>query len=171
VAKLVIALCAVVALDQLSKYLVQDLMSLYTSIPLLGEVVKLTYIRNPGAAFGINLGNKALFIILSIVACGVMGYYFTRLPAAEHWGRFALTLIFGGAIGNLIDRIQHGEVTDFIDVGLGSYRWPIFNVADMAVTIGVILLFIRLSSTHPSAAHASGSEQQRGFIHREDRPA
>ena len=100
-----------------------------------------------------------------------MIYYFIQLPVRETWGRFALTLIFGGAIGNLIDRILYGEVTDFIDVGLNTYRWPIFNIADMAVSIGVILLFIRLSTTNQTIPDESSSTEQEEIVHREDRSA
>lgn len=168
--RLILTFAIVLLLDQGTKYVVQDAMELYASIPIIGDYVRLTYIRNPGAAFGISIGNPTLFILLSFLACGVMGYYFLRLPAGERWGRFALTLILGGAVGNLIDRIWYGEVTDFIEVGIDTYRWPVFNVADMAVTIGVALLFLRLSraQTAPSLA---GSGPQRGLVNREDHPA
>ena len=75
-----------------------------------------------------------------------MIYYLTRLPAAERWGRYAMMGILAGAFGNLIDRAIYGEVTDFIDIGVGAYRWPVFNVADSAITIGIILLFTRLAA-------------------------
>lgn len=159
-----------VFLDQLTKIVVQESMALHTSIPVIGDFIRLTFIKNPGAAFGIMLGSKWVFLALSILACGVMVYYFIQLPVKETWGRFALTLIFGGAIGNLIDRILYGEVTDFIDVGMSTYRWPIFNLADMAVSIGVILLFIRLSTAQQTIIDESPSTQQEGIIHREDRP-
>lgn len=152
-AKLILTFFSVLLLDQATKYLVQTGMGLYTSIPVIGQVLKLTYIRNPGAAFGISVGNRFVFIALSFLACAVMVYYFLRMPREEVWGRFALTLIFGGAIGNLIDRVLYGEVTDFIEVGVAGYYWPVFNVADMAVTIGVILLFFRMSSERQTAPH------------------
>lgn len=151
--KLIFTFFTILLLDQGTKYLVQEGMELYSSIPVIGQVLKLTYIRNPGAAFGISVGNRFLFIALSILACAVMVYYFLRMPREETWGRFAVTLIFGGAIGNLIDRLLYGEVTDFIEVGVAGYYWPVFNVADMAVTIGVILLFIRMSSVGQTVPH------------------
>lgn len=119
-------------------------MALYMSWPVVGDLIKLTYIRNPGAAFGIMLGGRWVYLTLSIIACGFMFYYLLRLPRGERWGKRAMMAILGGAFGNLIDRVLYGEVTDFIDVGIGAYRWPIFNVADSAITIGFILLFIRL---------------------------
>ncbi len=133
-------------LDQLTKIAVQQWMTLHQSYPLLGEVVQFTYIRNPGAAFGITFGGRWLYLILSIIACAVMIYYLARLPASERRGRYAMLIVLGGALGNLIDRALYGAVTDFIDIGAGAYRWPVFNVADSAVTIGIILLFTRLSA-------------------------
>lgn len=162
---ILIAFIIVVSVDQASKYLIQQMMDLNTSILVLGDLLRLTYIRNPGAAFGIMIGNRYFFLVLSLLACGVMIYYFYKMPASERWGRLALTLILGGAVGNLIDRIRYSEVTDFIDVGFGAYRWPVFNVADIAVTVGVILLFIRLSSSQQTAAEASQPNQQRELIH------
>lgn len=133
-------------LDQLTKIAVQQWMTLYQSYPLLGDVVQFTYIRNPGAAFGITFGGRWLYLVLSVIACAVMIYYLVRLPAGERRGRYAMMIVLGGALGNLIDRALYGEVTDFIDIGAGAYRWPVFNVADSAVTIGIILLFTRLSA-------------------------
>ncbi len=121
-------------------------MTLHVSYGILGDVIQLTYIRNPGAAFGIMLGGRWFYLVLSSIACIVMIYYLTKLPPEEHTGRYAMMAILGGAFGNLIDRIFYGEVTDFIDIGFGFYRWPVFNVADTAITIGFILLFRRLSA-------------------------
>lgn len=136
----------ILALDQVTKFAVQQGMALHQSFPLLGEVVQLTYIRNPGAAFGITFGGRWIYLVLSVIACAVMIYYYFRLPSVERWGRYAMTGILGGALGNLVDRAIYGEVTDFIDIGVGAYRWPVFNVADSAITIGIILLFTRLSA-------------------------
>ncbi len=131
-------------LDQLTKIAVQQWMTLHQSYPLLGDVVQFTYIRNPGAAFGIMLGGRWLYLVLSIIACAVLVYYLVKLPSIERRGRYAMMIVLAGAVGNLIDRALYGEVTDFIDIGVGAYRWPIFNVADSAVTIGIILIFTRL---------------------------
>ena len=143
-AKPAVVCAGIVLLDQITKIAVQQWMTLYQSYPVLGDVVQLTYIRNPGAAFGIDIGGRWLYLALSIIACAVMIYYLLRLPASERRGRYAMMTVLGGALGNLIDRALYGEVTDFIDIGAGAYRWPVFNVADSAVTIGIILLFTRL---------------------------
>lgn len=168
---LIVTLALVIIADQASKLLIQRTMMLNTSVPVLEDLVRITYIRNPGAAFGIMLGNRTLFLLFSLIACGVMVYYFLRLPRSERWGRFALMFVLGGAIGNLIDRVRFGEVTDFIDIGYGHYRWPIFNFADLMVTIGVIVLFIRLSAAQRMVTVDEHPDPQRGLMHREDRPA
>jgi signal peptidase II len=130
------------ALDLLTKTLVQRELAFRESIGVLGQVVRFTYIVNEGAAFGLYLGDasKTIFLVLSsLAAVLVLGVYV--YGEDEGWlKRFALALILGGALGNIHDRIRYGSVVDFIDIGLGSYRWPIFNVADIAVTVGAILL-------------------------------
>lgn len=168
---LILTFVLVVLVDQASKYYIRQAMQLHASIDVMGDVLRITYIQNPGAAFGISIGSRWVFLILSLIACLGVIYYFYRIPVSERWGRFALILVLAGAVGNLIDRIHAGEVTDFIDIGIGIYRWPIFNVADMAVTTGVILLFIRMSSSRQKAAEPPRIEHHRALNHREDRPA
>jgi signal peptidase II len=132
----------VFAVDLLTKTLVQRELAFRESVGVLGQVVRITYIVNEGAAFGLYLGDasKTIFLVLSSLAAAlVLGVYF--YGEDEGWlKRFALALILGGALGNIHDRIRFGSVVDFIDIGVGSYRWPIFNVADIAVTVGAILL-------------------------------
>jgi signal peptidase II len=130
------------ALDLLTKTLVQRELAFRESLGVVGQFVRLTYIVNEGAAFGLYLGDasKTIFLVLSALAAAlVLGVYF--YGEDEGWlKRFALALILGGALGNIHDRIRYGSVVDFIDIGVGTYRWPIFNVADIAVTVGAILL-------------------------------
>ena len=95
------ALALVIITDQASKLLIQRMMSLNTSIPVVDNILRMTYIRNPGAAFGIMLGSQTLFLVFSLIACGVIVYYFIRMPRAERWGRFALMFILGGAVALL----------------------------------------------------------------------
>ncbi len=131
-------------LDQLTKMIVRDSMTLVVaggeSIPVLGDFVKLTYIENPGMAFGIQIGSSALLTVFSVIATlGLIAYMIF------HWHeskvqKAALALILGGAIGNLIDRILYGSVVDFLDIGIGHTRWPVFNIADAAVVIGMFIL-------------------------------
>jgi signal peptidase II len=148
----------IIFLDQLSKYIVKKSMYLHESIEVFGDFFRLTYIENPGMAFGIQLESKFLFTVLSIAASIIVLIYLIRLPNERFLFRLSLALIFGGAIGNLIDRILYGKVVDFFDVeffnisipafkfifinfpGYDLHRWPVFNVADAAVSCGMILI-------------------------------
>jgi signal peptidase II len=150
----------IVLLDQWTKALVQQRMSLRESIPIIPHLFSLTYIRNPGAAFGLFVGMdksfRALFFLaITVAAISVIGYFFLASiredrrialaggPAPSRhncWLRIGLALVFGGAIGNLIDRMRYGEVVDFLDWYLGAYHWPAFNVADSSITVGVSIL-------------------------------
>jgi len=144
---LVGVLFAVLTLDVGTKLLVQRHFYLYQQVDIIGDYVRLTYIHNPGAAFGIHLGeySRQIFLVLSLLALGALVgmYWFT--PAVDRTRLGAIALICGGAIGNLIDRVRSASgVVDFIDVGVGTVRWPVFNVADMAVTAGAIVLALSL---------------------------
>jgi len=142
---------ATVVLDQLSKSLVSWRMELGTSMDVLGRFFRLTYIHNPNAAFGIALFGGVFHLIFSIVALVLVLFVLYRTPLGQRGSRTALSMILGGAIGNLVDRLRMGEVVDFFDFGIGRYRWPVFNVADIAVTVGVFLLlfsYIRDSAVH-----------------------
>ena len=144
---------ATIILDQWSKWIVFRRMALGTSIEVLGRFFRLTYIHNPKAAFGIALFGGGFHLIFSIVALGLLLFVRYKTPLGQSGARIALTLILGGAIGNLIDRLRMGEVVDFFDFSIGRYHWPVFNVADIAVTVGVFLLlfsYIR-DSTQQSA--------------------
>ena len=152
--RVLFALCAalVVALDQLTKAVASSRLLLSDPVPVLGDMVRLTLVHNTGAAFGLFPGSRLPFIIVSSLAIAVVIYLFTREAYRGVTQRVLLGCILGGAIGNLVDRIRLGWVVDFIDVGLGEARWPVFNVADSAVTVGVILLVWYLSrARHPAA--------------------
>jgi signal peptidase II len=140
-------LTGVLSLDIGTKLAVQSNFYLYQQVEVIGEYVRLTYIHNPGAAFGIRVGaySREIFLVLSLVALmALVGmYWFT--PAADRSRLTAIALICGGAIGNLFDRVRSAAgVVDFIDIGVGHIRWPVFNVADMAVTTGAIILALSL---------------------------
>ncbi len=115
-------------------------MQSFESVKILGDILRFTFIKNPGMAFGIQIGNRMFFTIFASIASIVILIYLFRLKPEHHWTRFALASILGGAVGNLIDRIVYKEVIDFID--LRFIRWPVFNVADIAVTIGMVILIV-----------------------------
>lgn len=127
---------AVVIIDQATKALVRARMPLGSSIPLLGDVLKLTYVRNTGAAFGMMPGRPELFIAVSVGVLAGVAFYWWRYRPHRALVAVALSLVAGGALGNLIDRLVAGRVTDFIEV-----PWiPVFNVADPCILAGVSIL-------------------------------
>jgi signal peptidase II len=133
----------VLVLDQVTKHLAATQLAPGDSIRVWGDVVRLTLVRNRGAAFGLLQGNVSFLVLASIVAIAVVAYALYLLPPERRRDRLALGLVGGGALGNLVDRVRLGEVVDFLDVGWGDhYRWPTFNVADSAVTVGVALMFL-----------------------------
>jgi signal peptidase II len=137
----------IIALDQITKVIVQQTLPPYRPIPVLGDFFRLTYIYNPGAAFGLHLGpmSRYIFLVLTIVCLVVLYIWFRGTPASDRLRLIAISLVSAGAVGNFIDRVRSPRgVIDFLDVGLGNLRWPVFNVADIGVTIGAILLAISL---------------------------
>lgn len=137
----------VVLLDYVTKRLIQDNFHLYQQVEIIGDYLRLTFIYNPGAAFGIHLGpySRAIFLVLSVIALVALGAMYWATPARDKVRLTSISLICAGAIGNLIDRIRSERgVVDFLDVGIGDLRWPVFNVADIAVTTGAIFLALSL---------------------------
>jgi len=180
---LIVSLLIVVC-DQVSKFLVKGVslpalgisfpgVSYGATRPLLGDFLRLTYIENPGMAFGIDIGGKLFFSVFSIVASiAIVAYlYHTRKESLPF--RISLAMILGGAVGNLIDRVFYGVLyhdgalfygkvvdfldCDFFDLNLFGYqisRWPVFNIADASVTLGVLLLLIFHRSTNEAGEKA-----------------
>lgn len=127
----------VIIADQITKHLVRVYIKSYEVLNIL-PFLRIVHIRNEGAAFGLFRGfGNITFIIISIIAIIVVIYLLFR----DKRDRINLSLILGGATGNLIDRIIYGNVTDFIDLYAGRFHWPAFNIADSALTIGISLMF------------------------------
>ncbi|HEX9925995.1 MAG TPA: signal peptidase II [Anaerolineae bacterium] len=144
----------VFALDQASKFLVLQNIPLYESwsfFPALARIFRFTHITNTGAAFGMfpQLGS-AFMIVAIIVILGIVAFYH-QLPTENLWVRISLGLQLGGAMGNLLDRLVHGHVVDFIDIGF----WPIFNLADLSIVVGVSILSYHLWQEEDAAAQQS----------------
>ncbi len=159
-----IVLGVVLVLDVLTKLWVVQRFGLYEQVPILGDWVRLTYTHNPGAAFGIHVGehSRIFFLVLSIVALGVLAFIYRSTPASDRLRVVALSLVAGGALGNILDRIRYERgVVDFLDVGIGPHRWPVFNVADMAVSTGAILLLVSFY-TEERRAEAEAEEAGTG---------
>ena len=140
---------AIVALDQITKIVALGRLSLGVPVPLIDGLLSLTLVLNPGLAFGLLGGIppawRWVVAALSLVALAVLARVALRVLPTGGWpGRLAVGLIFGGAVGNLIDRARFGAVVDFVDVHWRGWHWPAFNVADSAITVGVALLALRL---------------------------
>ena len=142
---LLIVSLIVLVLDQATKLHIAYHFPYGASMTVIDGFFSLVHVRNQGAAFGI-LADSAMrvpfFVTVAVLACLGLLWYLSRLREDQRFLQFSLALIFAGAVGNLIDRIRLGEVIDFIDIYWRSYHWPAFNVADSAITVGVVLLLI-----------------------------
>ena len=139
----------IVIIDQLTKTYIDNEMRLYQSIELLENFFNITYIRNKGAAFGMLSGADEsiripFFLVVSAIAIAVIFYILYTYQEESKLFPLSLALVLGGAIGNMIDRLRFGEVVDFLDVHWYGHHWPAFNVADMAICIGVAFLIINM---------------------------
>ncbi len=139
------AVCALVVLgDQLTKWMVVAWLPLHSRITVIPGFANVVHVTNPGGAFGLFADQDPivriiLFIGVACVAAGLVFFLHWRTPA-EHWPlTTGFALIFGGAVGNLADRIRIGEVVDFIDLHIGGRHWPAFNIADSAISIGMVI--------------------------------
>jgi len=151
----------IAALDQAVKRVVVNAMQLGQSIDVVGSVVRLTRTYNTGGAFGLLRGRSHWFIVVSFVAALAIAALSRQIVKGRRIERIAFGLILGGAVGNLIDRIRMGSVVDFLDIGGSAYRWPAFNVADSAITIGVTLLAVSVIFMG-GTAYGRGSEPSVG---------
>jgi signal peptidase II len=134
----VIIVAVIVALDQITKYSVIKSIGFGELIPVIDRFFYLTYYENKGAAWGILQNGRYFFIVLTIIVSVIIAYYIYKSDSKLQ--SISLSLVLGGAIGNLIDRVYKGGVTDFLDFHFGSYNFPTFNVADSFVVVGTSLL-------------------------------
>jgi len=135
----------VIALDQITKSAINSRFVMHESYPVINGLFNLVYVMNPGAAFGFlanapEIFRYIFFTSVTILALVLILYYLVKSKPQSLMLVGALTLIFAGAVGNLIDRLRFGAVVDFLDVYVGSAHWPAFNVADSAISIGAVLM-------------------------------
>ena len=148
----------VIGADQATKAVVRAGMEIGESVPLLDGVLNLTHVSNEGAAFGLFKGSVPFFIAMAVVVLGAIAWVLWRYRGDSLLFATSLSLIFGGAVGNLIDRAVAGRVTDFIDVHI----WPVFNVADIALDVGVALLigYLILHKDEPAVPGAVPADSE-----------
>ena len=145
--RLITIVTTTILLDQTTKYFVMKRMSVGESIPLIDGLLNLTFVFNPGAAFGFlsSASEKfrvPFFFLISVVAIGVVLVIYFKGARENILLQVGLSLVLGGAVGNLIDRIFFKKVIDFIDLYYKQFHWPAFNIADSAITIGVFILIV-----------------------------
>ncbi len=153
--KLAVISSVLVAVDQITKYLVDSKMSLYESITIIPIFFNITYLHNPGGAFGFlaeqsQLTRAIMFLFVSSIALCFIFYFYINTPKSHPILSFGLAMIFGGALGNLVDRIRLGYVIDFLDFSIPLIPlklfnpWPAFNIADSAITIGMSIFVFHI---------------------------
>lgn len=145
---LLIAL-AVLLLDRITKWAIAQTIPLEDAVNIIPGFFRLTHLENTGAAFSLFADSSSpfrttLLIAFSVAALAVVSFLLWKDRSVFHSGTLALSLILGGAVGNLWDRIVDGKVTDFLDFYIGVHHWPPFNVADSAIVVGALLLFMRM---------------------------
>ncbi|MBN1850917.1 MAG: signal peptidase II [Deltaproteobacteria bacterium] len=160
---LLLALPAVIViiLDQVSKYLVVIFIPLFGTVPVIDGFFNLVHVRNRGMAFGLMNRSEPgvafyLLVFASIGAIILLLYWSFHLKDRDWKITLGLSLILGGAVGNMIDRLRLKEVIDFLDVSIGTYHWPSFNVADSAITLGAFWLAINLFKAQGAGRKARG---------------
>ena len=156
---LLIAL-AVFVLDRATKWAIVQTIALEDAIPIIPGFFRLTHLENTGAAFSLFADSTspfrtAMLIAFSVAALAVVGLLLWRDRNVFNSATLALSLILGGAIGNLWDRLADGKVTDFLDFYVGAHHWPPFNVADSAIVVGAMLLLWRMLLKEKRAAHTA----------------
>jgi signal peptidase II len=138
----VLIVVGILLADQVTKGLVTLRLSLHENLEIIPGFFNLTHIRNTGGAFGALAGEASrlrtgLFLAISCLALAIIFYLYAKTPPGKLWLDAGLAMTFGGALGNLTDRLRFGEVVDFLDFHIGTLHWPAFNVADSAISIGV----------------------------------
>lgn len=136
-----ITVFAILILDQAVKLYVEASYALGTSIPIIEDVFHFTYIQNPGAAFSMLEHQRWFFIGVNLILFCVVARYYRRISRENRWIRYGLALLFGGAMGNLIDRLRLGAVIDFFDFRI----WPVFNIADIGICVGVAMMMYSIA--------------------------
>jgi signal peptidase II len=149
---------AVIAADQITKRIVEEQLPLYDSIPVFGNWFAFTHVQNTGAAFSMLQNGGMFFVVVAVIVSAVILYYAPKLPESDWISRVALGMQMGGALGNVIDRLRQGYVTDFFHFKIPEigFDFAVFNVADSCIFIGVVILIgVSLFRDRATAAPAT----------------
>jgi len=147
--KLAVVAGIVIVVDQITKAVILKNLPLYSSVAVIPGFFSLSHIHNPGGAFGFLASQSlsvrsTIFLLISSLAVCLILYFYRSTPKTHPLLATGFALIFGGALGNLIDRLRFGKVVDFLDFYIGNYHWPSFNIADSAITVGVTIFLFHL---------------------------
>jgi len=148
-ARLILISGSIIFADQLTKYIIKINIALYDNIIVIKNFFNITHILNPGGAFGFFASSspgvrKCIFLFVSSIVALLILWFYKKYAENFIFLSIGLALIFGGAVGNLIDRFIYGKVVDFLDFYMGTYHWPAFNIADSAITIGMGILIYHI---------------------------
>jgi signal peptidase II len=152
---LLLTALTILAADQLTKALVVTNLAVGEQVRVLGDLVQVWHVQNRGAAFSLFQGGTILFLVVSLLSIGMVAYFHRSLRERSTWLHVVLGIVLGGTLGNFIDRLRQGYVTDWLSVGFGDTRWPTFNVADSSVVVGIGVLVLYLLLTNPDRREAT----------------
>lgn len=152
---LLLTALAILVADQLTKALVVANLAIGEQARLLGDLVQVWHAQNRGAAFSLFQGGTILFLVVSVLSIGMVAYFHRSLRDRPPWLHVVLGIVLGGTLGNFIDRLRQGYVTDWLSVGIGDARWPTFNVADSSVVVGIGILVAYLLLNNPDRREAT----------------
>jgi signal peptidase II len=140
--------------DQLTKALVVANLVPGARVRIVGDLVQVWHAQNRGAAFSLFQGGSIFFLLVSVLSLGMVAYFHRSLRGRSPWVHLVLGIILGGTLGNFVDRLRQGYVTDWLSIGFGEARWPTFNVADSSIVVGIGALVLYLLLTNPDRQRA-----------------
>jgi len=153
-AVLLLTALVILVADQLTKGLVVANVALGERVNMIGDLVQVWHAQNRGASFSLLQGASILFLVVSILSLGMVVYFHRSLRERGWWVHLVLGVILAGTLGNFVDRLRQGYVTDWLSIGIGDLRWPTFNVADSSIVVGIGVLVLYLLLSNPSATEA-----------------
>lgn len=153
-AVLLLTALGILVADQVTKALVVANVPVGERIRVVGDVVQIWHAENRGAAFSLFQGGTIVFVVVSVLSLGMVAYFHRSLRSRAWWVHLVLGVVLGGTLGNFIDRLRQGYVTDWASVGFGDLRWPTFNVADSSIVVGIGVLVLYLLFTNPDRQEA-----------------
>jgi signal peptidase II len=154
-AVLLLTALALLIADQVTKALVVADLAVGQKVNAIGDLVQIWHVQNRGAAFSLFQGGTLVFLVVSVLSIGLVVYFHRGLRDRSPWLHVVLGMVLGGTLGNFVDRLRQGYVTDWLSVGVGDTRWPTFNIADASVVVGIGILVLYLFVTNPDRREAT----------------